>query len=385
MLLLREADGRGRDPEEIEDMKKIFLFFIILSILLIPLHCELPDLEITEDNIKYENLVSGMTGKIYVNIENKSDVDLYTVPMKYALKDLGTNVIVYQDEITKDCLANWTTTVTIYWGNPTYGNYLFTVIVDPDNTIEESDETNNAVEKILHVSASDLTVTDITFSNPTPKIDEEIRIIAEVKNIGEASTIKSFKVGFYEGESLLSEEEIEKLDPGAFKSVFTYWTPKLEGEMDIIVKVDNREEIEETDEENNSVTHSITVEKLKVFILSNAIDWGLQGEALKVFLESNRIDAQRIFPSNFDSYKNEAIIIILGGPDAYSGVGYIVTQVLDGSSINYLRTEGAYNVFLERDIFTAKQLIIVMAGNDRDLTAKTVVENKNLILDYIKP
>ncbi|HDN81380.1 MAG TPA: hypothetical protein ENG41_01490, partial [Methanomicrobia archaeon] len=219
MLLLREADGRGRDPEEIEDMKKIFLFFIILSILLIPLHCELPDLEITEDNIKYENLVSGMTGKIYVNIENKSDVDLYTVPMKYALKDLGTNVIVYQDEITKDCLANWTTTVTIYWGNPTYGNYLFTVIVDPDNTIEESDETNNAVEKILHVSASDLTVTDITFSNPTPKIDEEIRIIAEVKNIGEASTIKSFKVGFYEGESLLSEEEIEKLDPGAFKSV----------------------------------------------------------------------------------------------------------------------------------------------------------------------
>lgn len=106
MLLLREVDGRGRDPEEIEDMKKIFLFFTILSILLIPLHCELPDLEITEDNIKYENLVSGMTGKIYVNIENKSDVDLYTVPMKYALKDLGTNVIVYQDEITKDCLAN---------------------------------------------------------------------------------------------------------------------------------------------------------------------------------------------------------------------------------------------------------------------------------------
>lgn len=385
MLLLREADGRGRDPEEIEDMKKIFLFFIILSILLIPLYCELPDLEVTEDNIKYENLVSGMSGKIHVSIENKSSVDLYTVPVKYALKDLGTNVVVYQGEITKDCQANWTTTVTIYWGNPTYGDYLFTVIVDPDDTIEESDETNNAAEKILHVTASDLTVTGITFSNPTPKIDEEIRIIAEVKNIGEASTIKSFKVGFYEGESLLGEEEIEKLDPGAFKSVFTYWTPRTDGAMEIEVKVDNREEIDEMDEENNSVTHSIPVGKLKVFILSNAIDWSLQGESLKVFLESNKIDAQRIFPSNFDSYKNEAIIIILGGPDAYSGVGYIVTQILDSSSINYLRTEGAYNVFLERDIFTAKQLIVVMAGNDRDLTAKAVVENKNLILDYIKP
>jgi len=385
MLLLREADGRGRDPEEIEDMKKIFLFFIILSILLIPLHCELPDLEITEDNIKYENLVSGMSGKIHVSIENKSGVDLYTVLVKYALKDLGTNIIVYQGTVTKDCLKNWTTTVTIYWGNPTYGDYLFTVIVDPDDTIEESDETNNKVEKELHVTASDLTVTDITFSNPTPKIDEEIRIIAEVKNIGEASTIKSFKVGFYEGESLLGEEEIEKLDPGAFKSVFTYWTPRTDATMEIEVKVDNREEIDEMDEENNSVTHSIPVGKLKVFILSNAIDWSLQGESLKVFLESNKIDAQRIFPSNFDSYKNEAIIIILGGPDAYSGVGYIVTQVLDSSSINYLRTEGAYNVFLERDIFTAKQLIVVMAGNDRDLTAKAVVENKNLILDYIKP
>jgi len=385
MLLLREADGRGRDPEEIEDMKKIFLFFIILSILLIPLYCELPDLEVTEDNIKYENLVSGMSGKIHVSIENKSSVDLYTVPVKYALKDLGTNVVVQQDDITADCLANWTKTITFYVSNLLYGDYLFTVIVDPDDTIEESDETNNAVEKILHVTASDLTVTDITFSNPTPKIDEEIRIIAEVKNIGEASTIKSFKVGFYEGESLLGEEEIEKLDPGAFKSVFTYWTPRTDATMEIEVKVDNREEIDEMDEENNSVTHSIPVGKLKVFILSNAIDWSLQGESLKVFLESNKIDAQRIFPSNFDSYKNEAIIIILGGPDAYSGVGYIVTQVLDSSSINYLRTEGAYNVFLERDIFTAKQLIVVMAGNDRDLTAKAVVENKNLILDYIKP
>jgi subtilase family serine protease len=349
------------------------------------INCELPDLEIAEENATFENFVSGMTGIIYVNIENKGNVDLYTVPVKYALKDLGTNVVIYQGNVTKDCLKNWTTTITIYISNLSYGDYLFTVIVDPENIIEESDETNNAVEKTFHVSASDLIVTEISFSNPTPKVDEEIRIIAEAKNIGEASTIESFKIGIYEGESLIDEKEIEKLDPGAFISVFTYWTPKIEGDIEIKVKVDLREEIDEMDENNNSLTHSITTEKLEVFILSNAIDWGLQGESLEVFLESNKIDVQRIFPSNFDSYKNEAIIIILGGPDAYSGVGYIVSQILGSSSVNYLRTEGAYNVFLERDIFTANQLIIVMAGNDRDLTAKAIIENKNLILSYIKP
>jgi hypothetical protein len=366
-------------------MKKILLFPLMLSLLLVPVSCALPDLEITEELIAPENLVSGMTGTIYVNIENKSSTDLYTVPVKYALKDLATNVVIAQGTVTKDCPKNWTTTITIYVSNLFYGDYLFTVIVDPDDTVEESDETNNTVEKILHVAASDLTVTDITFSNPLPKVDEEIRIAAEVKNVGEASTIASFKVGFYEGEQLIDEKEVENLEPGAFKSIFTYWIPRLKGETEITVKVDSREEIDEIDETNNSLPSTLNVEKLHVFILSNAIDWRLEGESLKAFLESSRINAERIFTNSFDSYKNEEIIIILGGPDAYDGVGYIVSQVLDPSSVNYLRTADAYSVFLERDIFTADQLIIVLAGNDRDLTAQAIVENRNDIIEYIKP
>ena len=366
-------------------MKKIFLFFIVLSGLLVHLHSELPDLEVKEESIKTENLISGMTGKIYINVENNTGVDQYGVVVRYALKDLKTNVVISQEEVSTQVLAHETKTITVYWGNPLYGDYLFSVIVDPENKITESNEDNNAASKVIHVSASDLTVTDITFSNPNPKVDEEIRIIAEIKNIGEASTIGSFKVGFYEGESLIGEEEVGRLDAGAFKSIFTYWTPRIDGSTEIRVKVDLKEEIDEMDENNNTATYTVNVEKLKVFILSNAIDWNLEGENFMAFLESNKIDVQRIFPSNFDSYKNEGIIIILGGPDAYSGVGYIVSQVLDISSINYLRTEGAYNVFMEKDIFTANQLIIVLAGNDRDLTARAILENRNAVLDYIKP
>ena len=366
-------------------MRKIMPLCILLSFFLVPVCYGLPDLEISEGHITTENLVSGMTGTIYVNIENKSGTDLYGVPVKYALKELSTNVVISQETITKDCPKNWTTTITIYVSNLYYGDYLLTVLVDPDDTVEESDETNNTVEKILHVSASDLSISDISFSSPAPKVEEEIRIVAEIKNIGEASTIKSFKVGFYQGERLIDEKKIEKLDPGAFKSVFAYWTPRLEGETEITVKTDSREEIDEMDETNNSLPTKITVEKLKIYILSNAVDWRLEGENLKAFLESNKMDVERIFPNNFDSHKNESILIILGGPDAYEGVGYIVSQVLGISSINYLRTEGAYGVFLEREIFTADQLIIVLAGDDRDLTAQAATENKSVILDYIKP
>ncbi len=367
-------------------MRKISLFLIFFILLsMIPGHSdELPDLEVTDDDLRGEKLIAGSSVILYINIINKSNITKYGVEVRYALKNVETDIVEHQATTKKDCPANETTTIEIHVSGLSFGDYLFTAIVDPNNAIKESNEENNQAGKILHVQASDLTVTEITLSNPTPKVEEEIQISAEIKNIGETSTAKSFRVGFYEGNTLLDEREITSLDPGGFKSVFTYWTPKFEGEIDITVTVDLREMVDEQDETNNSATRTITVERIKAFILSNSIDWYLEGERFKYFLESNKIEVKRIFPNEFDSYENEHNIIILGGPDAYSGVGYIVSQVLDPDSIAYLRTDGAYNVFSVKNIFTAGQKIFVMAGNDRDLTAQVIRENKEIVLTAIK-
>ncbi|MEA1993137.1 MAG: CARDB domain-containing protein [Euryarchaeota archaeon] len=358
----------------------LFLFLAVSLILLPPEYAEKPDL--TVSNIT-SNLTAGEFGYINVNIENKSSVDLYTVTVRYGLKNKDTNA-VHQDDTTIDCPANETKTVRI-GVTLDYGDYLLTVLIDPKDTVEESNEENNKKEEDIHVSAPDLTVTDISFSNPAPKVDEEIQIMAEVKNVGEASTKEVCEIGFYDGKTLIDSLEVNKLAPGAFEMKSTFWTPTMEGEREIKVRVDLKEMVEEMDETNNTMTRSISAEKPMVYILSNAIDWHREGEGLEFFLESNKINVTRIFPNSFDSYRDKEILIMLGGHKAYDTVGYIVSQVLDLSLMNYLETEGAYDVFAREDVFSLNQKVIVLAGNDRELTARAILENKENILSYVKP
>lgn len=64
-----------------------------------------------------------------------------------------------------------------------------------------------------------------------------------------------------------------------------------------------------------------------IVILSSSIDFGLARDFFR-FLRGKGVELIYTAAPNFDKYRGENFIIILGGPDAYEGVGEIVREYL---------------------------------------------------------
>lgn len=77
----------------------------------------------------------------------------------------------------------------------------------------------------------------------------------------------------------------------------------------------------------HSVPEPSTPAKPKTVLLANSIDYNLASDFLG-FLRNRGMDIIHTDASNFNQYQTEKFIVILGGPDAYDGVGNIVQQVL---------------------------------------------------------
>jgi hypothetical protein len=73
--------------------------------------------------------------------------------------------------------------------------------------------------------------------------------------------------------------------------------------------------------------------------------------------------------SGFERYKEEKFIVILGGPDAYDGVGEIVKDVLNVKEGDFLRKRGNRNMYVKHNLWTKGQVVIVIAGSGRNETA----------------
>ncbi|WP_297464288.1 hypothetical protein [Thermococcus sp.] len=119
-----------------------------------------------------------------------------------------------------------------------------------------------------------------------------------------------------------------------------------------------------------SMTHT-QPETPEVVILANDIDWGIKGKLLQGQLEALGLKARRVTADEFETYKDSRIIVILGGPDAYDGVGTYVRQVLSLKEQNAVRSSER-GIFVKADVWGSGQVVIVLAGKDRWKTGTKV-------------
>jgi hypothetical protein len=111
----------------------------------------------------------------------------------------------------------------------------------------------------------------------------------------------------------------------------------------------------------------------EVIILSNDVDWNLKGKELEIDLEKANFKIKRVTAKEFEKYKRERLIIILGGPEAYEGIGDYVKQALTEEECNDART-GKRIIFIKSNVWAKPQMIIIIAGKDRYSTRDRVVE-----------
>lgn len=126
-----------------------------------------------------------------------------------------------------------------------------------------------------------------------------------------------------------------------------------------------------------SITANPYVEKPRAIILANAIDFN-RSESLVEFLEANEFEVEHIGPNQLDEYKNEELIIILGGADALDGVGAVVRSVLDEREQELTRLGIRY--FMKTDVWAPNQRVFIFAGPDREQTKQAHNEYQNKIL-----
>ncbi|ASJ07731.1 hypothetical protein A3L11_00185 [Thermococcus siculi] len=109
----------------------------------------------------------------------------------------------------------------------------------------------------------------------------------------------------------------------------------------------------------------------EVVILANDIDWGIRGRLLQDQFEAFGLKVKRVTADEFDAYRESKIIVILGGPDAYNGVGAYVRQVLSPDEQSAIRV-GQEGMFARADVWKDGQVVIVLAGKDRWETGEKV-------------
>ncbi len=119
------------------------------------------------------------------------------------------------------------------------------------------------------------------------------------------------------------------------------------------------------------------VGKPRIVVLANSIDYNLASEFFG-FLKNNGIEVISTNAQNFDRYKTEKFIVILGGPDAYEGVGAIVQSpgLLISEEQNFVRTKGNRKMFVKTNVWTQGQRVFIIAGSDRYQTQSAHLENR---------
>lgn len=147
------------------------------------------------------------------------------------------------------------------------------VLVDPNNTISEANETNNVAVKTFNIGASlDLYVSssEIVFNPPNPKEGDIVQITATVRN-SMLARAKNVKVRFYLGNpysggtQIGSDSIIPEISSYGVAAVSTTWDTTWHfGYNDIYASVDPDDAITEDYENNNTAFKTIRVDASRI-------------------------------------------------------------------------------------------------------------------------
>jgi hypothetical protein len=172
----------------------------------------------------------------------------------------------------------------------------------------------------------------------------------------------------------------------ANKSDFTYLTNETHFEFNLENMTYGEHELTvfviDKDGAENSISKSFTVEEPDIIIVANSVDYS-NASSLIDYLKVNGHKPLRISSQRFSDYKDKDTILILGGPDAYDGVGEMVQEVLNETQHEAIRKNGSIKMFVKRDIWSEKQLIMVLAGSGRQETQKAHETKRTSVVNRI--
>ena len=196
--------------------------------------------------------------------DGEGNASSFNVSLKLGEELIGTK--------TMDALnINEEKSVDFTWTPTSAGTFNLTVTVDPENVINEFDETNNVMEKTVTIPQPDLIPTSL--QPTTLHLDQPGTLTATILNDG-GGNASSFNVSLKLGEALIGTKTVDALNIGEEKSVDFTWTPTSAGTFNLTVTADTENVIDEFDETNNVMTVMVTVERASTpFLISGEVNY----------------------------------------------------------------------------------------------------------------
>ncbi len=186
------------------------------------------------------------------------------------------------------------------------------VLVDPDDTIEEGNESDNkAVNRFRVSTKADLVVTAMTCLPENPQIGEELTITVLVSNIGETAATGAM-LALYRGDpgdpantpSVLGPSTI----PAGLSQPYTITTSEGPGVVTFTAIADPDGTVAESNEGNNQATVTVEVGE-RVDLLVNSVSFSrrdpAEGDMLEIWAE--------IYNANIDPVSNVVVAFYMDG------------------------------------------------------------------------
>ena len=230
---------------------------------------QLADIDLGEDDVEFdpEEPVEGSETTISATVTNRGTANARGFVVRFMDVTERVPRPIGGPQRVNQLGANDSTTVSVtYDTTGKAGERKIRVVADSENAVEELDEENNRVEKILRVrtasQASDeapnlsILPSNIRFFPAVPEPGDPVTITAVVRNVGQTAA-ENVLVRF---EDATEDEPIEigeftiaePIQPGARElAVMTFDTSDLDGNRIIRVTADPNDAIGETDEDDN--------------------------------------------------------------------------------------------------------------------------------------
>ncbi|BDH79645.1 MAG TPA: DUF3344 domain-containing protein [Methanothermobacter sp.] len=165
-----------------------------------------------------------------------------------------------------------TTTISFNWTPTTVGAHTLQLIIDPENRIQEINETNNNITLSLTVNQPfpDLICKGVDLVADFI-VNETYTFTARISNIGPVNA-SQVRVDFLDNGVKVDSCVIPVLASGQTTTISFNWTPTTVGAHTLQLIIDPENRIQEINETNNNFTRSCTVKKsgnILVFIISD--------------------------------------------------------------------------------------------------------------------
>jgi hypothetical protein len=99
------------------------------------------------------------------------------------------------------------------------------------------------------------------------------------------------------------------------------------------------------------------------------------------FLTLNEVPVKHVTPREFDKYKKEPYVVLMGGMDEPDGIKVLAKEILAEDELEYVLQKGNGEIYFKFKVFDPMQTIIVFAGSDRAAAAAARKKNKSYWLD----